>query len=294
MQEKAVELLHKHKQRRHRDHLAELRQRLDALAPSVRLQVLSFIGGPDANQGQPTADDSTLPAESNLDDLQSRAANIPGTLRQLAGIDEVLAAISEKRLPAPLSFDLLEVPLLTGVAPVVPIQTIDELLDAVAHGLETVESGDQFDAHLGRHQPALRGSANRLRVALLRSQSACETSRRKIPVEDWPIHRHNRSGLCSMLGSSGAVLVAPADASLSDWRNEAWMAYAFAHVLRRFDGLAGFVDARMEEIERRVFLRQPSILLSAPTHERGWINPCELVRRLKQCRRINWTSAKPT
>src|SRR5262249_7226080 len=92
---------------------------------------------------------------------------------------------------------------------------------------------------------------------------------------------------------AGRALAARTPTSLSEQRDEAFTAYAFAGALRRFEGLGGFVDARMEEIERRVFLRQPSVLLAAPTHRRGWIDPRELVRRLKetQSERLNLRKA---
>lgn len=42
-------------------------------------------------------------------------------------------------------FDVLHVPVLSGCEPIVPIATVDELLDAVAHALEEIDSASELE-----------------------------------------------------------------------------------------------------------------------------------------------------
>jgi hypothetical protein len=268
VQEKAAELLQAHKDHLHRDHLAEIRDRMEGLVPPVR-QTIQSIAGELNVAGQQVSADLARDGEFNIEDLQSRAAKLPEFCRRLAGIDEALQAIRVRQLPAQLSFDLLDVPLLTGVERVAPIETADELLDSVARGLETLDSGDEFERILdgiGR-LCGERPSDFELRAAPLakRLKDAAwqDTSR---GLAKGPTHSV-QSVIYAWLTGRALVRQQPV---------------CFAGALACFDDLVKFVDARMEEIERRIFLRQPAPLLAAPTHRHGWVDPRAFVRRAKE------------
>ena len=76
---------------------------------------------------------------------QAAASRLPAHWRKLAGVDQATSACVDGTWPGPLEFDLMSVPLLTGVKPVTPFATVDELLDAVAHATENLESAVELE-----------------------------------------------------------------------------------------------------------------------------------------------------
>src|SRR5690606_17627587 len=78
-------------------------------------------------------------------ELSRRAASVPEHIRALAGVDEALAAAENASPPSPLLFSLNEVPVMSGVASVAPIESVDELLDAIAHAAEVVDGAMEIE-----------------------------------------------------------------------------------------------------------------------------------------------------
>jgi hypothetical protein len=68
--------------------------------------------------------------------LRSQIESIPDRWRRLAGADDAIEACERGRIAEPLSFDVMDVPVLAYAEPVEPIETTDELLDAVAGFIE--------------------------------------------------------------------------------------------------------------------------------------------------------------
>ena len=103
----------------------ELRALAEDLPAPARLGLRELLGdGADSRQNGA--------AEADLDRLRARAAALPPRFRALAGVDGALAATEAGAMPASLHFDILEVPVSTGCAPVAPIGSADELLDFVS------------------------------------------------------------------------------------------------------------------------------------------------------------------
>jgi hypothetical protein len=273
VQGKAAELLEAWQSHLHRDHLVEIRERMAELGATARSKVEKILKERDSLN----APVMVVALASNVDglasqltNLHSQAGQIDGKWKQLAGVDEAFKAANEERLPSPAEFDLLDAPLLSATEPIVPIQSVDELFDAVAHAIEVLESADEMerildgisrlcdqepaDFHLraapliGRMTSDITGDSNRG----LRSPASLPVSVRGL-ILSW-LHRR----LCPV-------------------ENQPWGGSA----MYPFAAVRGFIDVRMDEMESRVIKFQTAPLLAAPTHRRGWIEPREFIRRFK-------------
>lgn len=83
--------------------------------------------------------------EEQLADLRAEIEEIDECYQRLAGLDEAVSAIESGSWPGPLTFTPFDVPVLTGVNKVVPINSIDELRDVIAHAVEQVDSALDFE-----------------------------------------------------------------------------------------------------------------------------------------------------
>jgi hypothetical protein len=182
--------------------------------------------------------------------------------RAAAGLDEALQALDENRFPAPLKFELIDVPVLTGAEAIEPIATVDELLDAVAHAVEEVDSADELERILDG-------------ISRLCGPRPDGFARRAAPVaQRLATHQEGSRGLLNH-GLAPAAL----GELLLTWLRDAPAA-------ARLDGsrsaLGRFIDRRLKEVTARVLSRQPAPLLAAPTHRGGWIDAQAFVRRLAE------------
>lgn len=78
------------------------------------------------------------------DDLAARAKAIPAKWRKRAGVDACLAAMKRGEAPSPVAFDVMEVPVLSGVAPVEPIPDVEALLEAASRAVESCDDTIEF------------------------------------------------------------------------------------------------------------------------------------------------------
>ena len=265
VQEQAVGLIEAWSPRAHLDHLAAIRERFDDLAPTARARVeplLAKLGGaePTPAEGVDEADD--LAAE--LAALRERAERLDPRRRQLAGVDAVLEALANSTLPGPLEFDLIDVPVLTGLDPIKPIRSVDELIDAVAHGIETLDSADELERILDG-------------ISRLADQRPDDFRRRTAPLV-----KRMEDGQATMATRG---LVGPfAPFSLRKLL-QVWLRGTMPPTPRQAippTGLQRFLDARMNELIERARQRRPAPMLAAPTHSHGWIDPLLLVTRITE------------
>ncbi len=269
VQGQTLSLLERWQDRLHQDHLVEIRERSLGLAATTRKQAETLL----ASAGSQTASQPNVADPPGVDRVHwlSLVAGLDTHWRRLAGVDDVLEAIECNRLPPPLEFRLLDVPVLTGTEPVHPIQSVDELLDATAHSIEIVESADEIErildgiSRLCDQRPAdfeLRAAPI---IARLEGGPARDALRGLLDPY-WVPEFVRRVVRCWLTRQ-------PYNPVIADQ-----MPHSFQHL----DYIHAFIDARAEEIARRVQLDRPAPMLSAPTHQSGWLEPCEFVRRLKQ------------
>ncbi|GAG32087.1 unnamed protein product, partial [marine sediment metagenome] len=144
VQELAVELLESWASRAHGDHAASLRERFDDLAPTLRARAENLLREM-GDDGAAADQESGVDEAADLSLLFEQAESLDAHWSKLAGVDVAVAAIRAGDMPDPLEFNLLDVPVLSSLDPIEPIQTVDELLDAVAHALEDVDSADELE-----------------------------------------------------------------------------------------------------------------------------------------------------
>lgn len=265
VQAAAVKLLEGWQARLHRDLASELRAKDPGLAASIRPRVQALIAALDSSSAP--AAEATNNDPFSLEEWQARAETIPAGWCSLAGVDEALEMAAGDQLFQGVWFSPNYVPVLTSCEPIVPIDTVDELLDAVAHALEEIESADQLERILdgvsrlcGERPPDFEHRAKPLVARLL-------SDKRDNPrgILGFTLSAKLAQLLLRWLGENGQVRFQ----SIDDPRS-----------------LSKFIERRLREIEARVVANKPAPLVSAPTHQHGWLDARVFVERLR-------TSATP-
>ncbi|MCA9060024.1 MAG: hypothetical protein KDA85_16065, partial [Planctomycetaceae bacterium] len=231
-----------------------------------------------------------LANQTILCDLLNQLESLPEPLVRAARLHELNAVIDNGRLSLPpVNLRSLDVPRIGQ--PVIPIQTVEELIDACAAAVESLESADEIERlldgilRLCDQRPddfELRTAALQRRVlSKLKSSGAGggatflgdsiladvnaviwawltgEVSQQTI-IREINIHGQNLRG--STAGGEAWIAFPPDEPS--------WLRMAFSE--------------RAKRIAERAANQQAMPLLSAPTHAGGWIDPVVLVRRLQQ------------
>ncbi len=205
----------------------------------------------------PSAPESAAPDSA---ELATRALALAPRWREFAGVDASLRALAGGPFPPPLSFRTLEVPLLTGIAPVEPITTLDELIETTAQAVETVSNADEVERVLDGicRFCAARPADFETKTAPLRKRiltiKTSETGRGLLTTE-------GMSAIAAVL----RAWLAPEIDFEADW---GWA--------------VPLLGERMGEMIGWVQRRQPRPLLAAPTHAGGWIDAAVLVERLRE------------
>ena len=264
VQKKAIVLLESWAARLHSDHATAIRERIEELAPSVRARaeaVADKLASPPAQESNISIPIDDFAAE--LAELAAAADELPPRWRELAGVNEAIAAIGSGNIPAPLAFDLMAVPVLTGVRRIAPIGSLEELIDAVAHAVESIDSADEVErildglSRLGHERPA-------------------DFERRTAPL----VKRIRESGLAE--STRGFTTLGPA----RDTVYQLLLLWITGELhpprLERYAAPATeqFYEGRLRELIAGIMNRTVAPLLAAPTHEGGWIDSAALLERL--------------
>jgi hypothetical protein len=198
------------------------------------------------------------------EELVARAEALEPHWRQLAGIDSAIKAVNSGHLPPPLDYDLLDVPILSGLEPIQPITTVEELIESVAHAVEVVDSPDEVERILDG-------------ISRLCDQKPADFERLTEPL----VKRIEKPGVSE--SSPGLI---------SSWggpQNLVLLLYAW---LRRDISPAALEpgsdntgprqvwEGRLAEIALRALDEQSVPILAAPTHRYGWLDPREFVQRV--------------
>jgi hypothetical protein len=238
--------------------LADLvRERIDHVAPALRTRAQLLA---------PTGEDREAPFDAAVHETEGRLEALRERIRVLDPVqrERVGLAVEADTLPPPLDFAIRDARLLTGVERIAPIESLEQLIDAVAHAVEEVDSADEVErildalSRLCDQRPADFG----LRTGALAKRIA------EPPQSDVP------RGLASSWGGAPLLFQDLLLAWLEDrprrTRQTPWY---------RSTGVYPFFAHRLQELGARVLQRRAAPLLAAPTHCHGWIEPRALVER---------------
>ena len=236
-----------------------LREVVDEIPQVLRPRVAALLGADHVDDSEDPVERDDGWAEELLEALSAlpeavriRAGAIAGSTGQLVGA-----------LPAPLECEPDR--LLEALEPVTPIADLEELIDAVGHAVEQVDSADEVErivdgiARLGTDRPADFGA----RVEPLRHRIE---NRTPSDGDRGLFHWYTPNGLTDLVRS---------------WLENARYRTSYSEY-QRISGPYRFLDARLEEICQRVGVSLAGPVLAAPTHAGGWLDPRVLVARVQQ------------
>ncbi|MBX2822659.1 MAG: hypothetical protein KTR29_23380 [Rhodothermaceae bacterium] len=200
---------------------------------------------------------------ADFDLIFDRISAIPDAFRQKFGLNETQFLT---KYPLPIDFDILETAVLSNVQPLPPIQSLDELIDCISHAVEVVDSADEIERlldGLSRFCDQKPEDFNIRTAALLKrikEPRYSETQKELIP--GW-----------------GRLSVAFQDLLLT------WLTGQYHHTPPSFyyeDVASHHIHInRLRELTRRIYKRQAAPLFATPTHKEGWIDPIQLIARLR-------------
>jgi hypothetical protein len=223
-------------------------------APDVQARALTIVEQhADADAADPelaTALASAAPVVAPS--LRSRLATLSGQ-----------GAVSQPDFAAPLAASrewpdsILDATVLEVVQPIVPIETTDELAIAVARALEHPEEIDNVER-------AIDGISRLCRVSHAEAAGIWAPMRKR---SDRHLREHN--------AFNGEGLAADFAGLVAAWLDRKQPPRTDPPLT-----VMGFLSVRMHALAQRAAGGVERVLLSAPTHSEGWIDPGVLVARL--------------
>ncbi|MCC2668283.1 MAG: hypothetical protein K0Q72_754 [Armatimonadetes bacterium] len=236
-----------------------LRGRLEDLAPSQRPRAAAWVGA--ATPSEPRAAPAAAPSAPR-EELSARVAAIAPPFRELASLDAALADIAAGELSAP-PVDLRDsrIPRLDPDARLRPVEDLDELIELLSMLLENHGPPDEIER-------ALDG------LTRLADERPADFDQRTAPL------KKRAAALLKRLEADAFQGWLPRDLPLAV---TAWLTGTVAERARvPARDLTYFYGNRLLEVSRCAAARQPTVLLGAPTHAGGWIDPRVLVERVRR------------
>jgi len=200
---------------------------------------------------------------ADFDLIFDKISAIPDADRQKLGLSKKQFLT---KYPPPIAFNILATSVLSNVQPLPPIQSLAELIDAISHAVEVVDSADEIERLLDglsrfcNQKPEDFDIRTAALLKRIQEPRYSETQRELIP--GW-----------------GRLSIAFQDLFLT------WLTGQYHHTPPSFY-YANIASHhihinRLRELTRRVYKRQAAPLFATPTHEEGWIDPIQLVARLR-------------
>ncbi|MDJ0873611.1 MAG: DUF6493 family protein [Gammaproteobacteria bacterium] len=246
--------------------LAEnLAAKLQGLDPGLRPRAEALSRAEESGSACPDEACDTEPVPDMLTAPQEEATTIAPADGPSSVVLDQQSSTAWYELPAPLRFDVADMPVLSGVAAVIPLDSVDALFDAVARALDEVHTADEIERLLDG-------------VSRLCSLSSADFRRRAASLLNQigdVFGSGTGTGLISSNGSTSWVL----RDLLVIWLTGGHQPTATSRYFQR-PGPIPFFEARVRELTRRVANRRAAPLLAAPSHAGGWIAPLSLVERL--------------
>ncbi|HMW30610.1 MAG TPA: DUF6493 family protein, partial [Plasticicumulans sp.] len=237
---------------------AALRAVAGELTPLARAQ-LAALGDDAASEG-PALPGSADGESAAVSPWRVRLQALPSRLRALGGL---AGEVDFSRPPPPLAFALTDLPMLTNLPPLLPITSVDALIDSVAHAIEAVDSADEVErivdgiARLFDQRPA--DFAARTQALVRRMYTGALADARGLVLPGAP------NGLRDLVLTW-----------LEGGRRRT--RYPFWQQVR---GPQRFFDRRLWELADHLERHGALPPLATPTHAQGWIDPRVLVERLR-------------
>lgn len=265
-----------------------LRERLTHVAASqrARLQKIVAVNAPISEEA-PTTSRAKKPSDDTLEKaLRQRAKALDKKWRLLAGVDDLLSALEENSGNIPtLDLDPLAIPHLDPDGRITPIHDVDELIDVFSHVLEEPDNPmevervldgvsrlcDQRPDDFADRTGPLRNRAMGLLAKLFAGPFiGCGVLADLCGVA--------RAWLCGEVVMPVKKGVYQHDKTLHDYyydNSKNVVSFFLSHL----PTASAFFANRALALAQRSALGKAALLLAAPTHSGGWIDPRELVRR---------------
>lgn len=163
----------------------------------------------------------------------------------------------------PISNGLGDKLILPTIAPLVPIDSLDDLIAAVSHAVEQVDSPDEIERIIDA-------------VSRLCDQRPSDFGNRTAPL----LHRLH-GGMVSLRGLvHGTESTRAVAALVMSWlTRRVHVTQRSEHVMSASDAFVPMIDL-LNQASQRVARGESRHLLSAPTHQNGWIDPRIWIARL--------------
>jgi hypothetical protein len=253
VQAAVLDLIERHGDRADRGLEELLRARAETISPSQRARLAAWLGSAPGHDADGTLD-------LNCGDLLGRAAALDPSLAALAGV--AAASLSLKHgdgLAPAISFAETEICRLDPQRAIVPVDDLDQLIALFLEVLENTEKTEDVERVLDG-------------VSRLCDRRPHDFAARTDPLKA-RAYQHVRSQPATpsgLLNSLCGVAIA-------------WVAGQPPNLAHAglYGSVIGFFARRCHAIARRAAAREAAPLQSAPTHERGLIDPRMLVERLK-------------
>ncbi len=255
----------------------------DQVAAPIRPRIDSILAKTVAADGKTPQSESSIPpaaesAESDWErELQNRKQAIerlPVRIRQLLGLDDSWESCRQGRLGAFVAWKPLDIPILSGQERIAPIQSLDELFDAVEHAIEMVEQGNELE----RVMDAISRMCNQRPDDFERCAKPLIKRIEKIQ-STWG---NPTRGLLSPLCDRGIVPLLMAWLAGSSKVSEFWSGIVHYGNTWRM-GLVSRLTALAKRVERGI----AAPVLATPTHRAGWIDPMVWAKRWQCLESLN-------
>lgn len=145
IQEFCVTLLEEWAPNANNDMVEILQDRLPEASAASRTRLETILTQFGADMDSVQESDLKIDLEEMQQRLRERISALSENVTKGTGVDVAFQSLEDKKFPPAWDFDLYEAPVLTAVEPIQPIETLEELLDAVAHALEEVDSADEVE-----------------------------------------------------------------------------------------------------------------------------------------------------
>ncbi len=204
--------------------------------------------------------------------LKSRLQQLSTTQRQALGLSE--SFLDDDFVYPSLSDNILDHQLLPVITPMTPIASRDELIHAVSHAVEHVDSADEIERILDG-------------LSRFCNDRGDDFNEKTSPL----LHRLDKGDDLQrqegITNGYGGLRLAIADLLLS------WLKNTYYHSPdgQFFSAVNAFKPAisRINQLTIRVVDRKPLPLLAMPTHSGGWIDPVVWLSRLQSYEDHQWT-----
>ena len=285
VQKSAFKLISKHTTASDPQVQEAVRKYLPLVAASFRKQLTGWMETADCSvTDTPT---KNKPAGQSAEFDRSRLKKYPASHRALMKIDEFVAALDGSSDDSPVAipaavFDGTEIPRLDDDRKITPISDVEELIEVCGRVLEDsvlIDDGERAIDGISRLHAEKPDDFADLVGPLLKRATTLFKKRHKAPFVGESI----TADLCGLV----QVWVHPQPVTVRDTKNMHGTPQLEIHGVfdepystwRTHPTPLTFLSERSLELARRM-TDDPAPLLSAPTHEGGWIDPAEWVRRI--------------